>query len=98
MRLTQDEIAAIKETAISIFGPDARVRLFGSRVDPARRGGDIDLVIEVDPDQTGFTHENRFLEALFTRIDEQKVDVLLVARGAEPTPFQRIALATAVTL
>lgn len=98
LRLTRDDIVAIKETVASIFGPDAHVRLFGSRTDPARRGGDIDLMIEVGPDQTGFDYANRFLDALFTRIDEQKVDVLLMARGAVPTPFQRIALAKAVLL
>lgn len=98
MRLSNPEIAAIKAAALEVFGPDARVRLFGSRTNDARRGGDIDLLLEVSPGQTGFDHEHRFLEALFSRIEEQKVDVLLMARGVDPTPFQRIALAQAVSL
>lgn len=98
VRLSNDEVAAIKAAACAVFGPGAHVRLFGSRVDPARRGGDIDLLIEVGPGQDSIPHEARFLGRLFTRIDEQKVDLLLMVRGAEPTPFQRVALAKAVLL
>ncbi|WP_425459695.1 hypothetical protein [Hankyongella ginsenosidimutans] len=55
-------------------------------------------MIEVGPGQDSILHEARFLDRLFTRIDEQKVDLLLMVRGAEPTPFQRVALAKAVLL
>ena len=47
MRLTPDEAAAIGRAAREAFGPDAIVRLFGSRLDDARRGGDIDLHVQV---------------------------------------------------
>ena len=49
MRLTPTEIAAIKAAARDAFGETVVVRLFGSRVDDHRRGGDIDLHVEVDP-------------------------------------------------
>jgi hypothetical protein len=39
MRLSQYEVAIIKEAAAKIFGKEAEVRLFGSRVDDAARGG-----------------------------------------------------------
>src|SRR5262245_57570848 len=44
MRLQHQEVEIIKE-AILRLDPRARVFLFGSRVDPTRKGGDIDLLI-----------------------------------------------------
>lgn len=98
MGLSHPEIAAVKAAALEVFGPDAQVRLFGSRTNGALRGGDIDLLIEVAPGQAGFDHEHRFLEALFRRIDERKADVLLMARGADPSPIESIALRDGVPL
>ena len=45
-RLTPEEIEAIIETAKEVFENDVKVWLFGSRIDLAKRGGDIDLYIE----------------------------------------------------
>ena len=47
MRLQPDHIAVIKRVTAQVLGDDARVTLFGSRVDDAARGGDIDLLVEV---------------------------------------------------
>lgn len=98
MRLSPHEIAAIKAAAAHAFGPDATVRLFGSRVDDARRGGDIDLQLEVEPEVATTRNECRFLDNLFARIDEQRVDLLVSPRGQEPTPFERIALRDGIVL
>jgi hypothetical protein len=46
MRLTPLEHEAIKRAAQSSFEPGVVLRLFGSRVDDAKRGGDIDLLVE----------------------------------------------------
>lgn len=46
MRLTAEQVQFIKATIARHFGPEARVWLFGSRVDDARRGGDVDLYVE----------------------------------------------------
>ena len=48
MRLTSEQIAAIKGLATECFGAGTAVYLFGSRLDGAKRGGDIDLYIETD--------------------------------------------------
>ena len=39
MRLKKNEIAAITDVTQSVFGKDASVRLFGSRINDALKGG-----------------------------------------------------------
>ena len=87
MRLKQRDVDAIKWAAGVTFGPAAVVHLYGSRLDDALRGGDIDLLIEVDPGQNGWQTACRFRERLFERIDEQKVDVVFRVRGELPSAF-----------
>ena len=99
MRLKQRDIEAIKAAAAAAFGDTATVRLFGSRTRDDLRGGDIDLLIEADP--TGETEWRRtamFKDELFRRIDEQKVDVVLVERGRPPSAFARLVARDAVPL
>ncbi|WP_207455762.1 nucleotidyltransferase domain-containing protein [Azospirillum sp. SYSU D00513] len=98
MRLTAEEIAAIKTTAAEIFGPAAAVRLFGSRVDDDARGGDIDLYLEVDAGLAGWTRESAFRLLLEDRIGEQRIDVVLQERGQPLPPIAEIARDTGVPL
>ncbi len=98
MRLTDHEIAAIKAAARGAFGDNVVVRLFGSRVDDRRRGGDIDLLVEVDrPGDEA--HQKAMFEERFWRLTEpRKVDVLVAVRGKAPGPFERIAYRDGVVL
>ena len=48
MRLTTDQIQAIRQTAQRVLGAGARVSVFGSRALDNRKGGDIDLFFETD--------------------------------------------------
>lgn len=48
MRLSPEHIHYIRSQVHHTFGVAARVWLFGSRVDDARTGGDVDLYIEPD--------------------------------------------------
>ena len=50
VRLTPHERETIRRTVLAEAGVGARVWLFGSRVDDRRRGGDIDLLVELDQD------------------------------------------------
>lgn len=97
MRLTPHEIAAIKAAAREAFGDTAVVRLFGSRVDDSKRGGDIDLHVEVD------TPRRRrdalvFRRELWKRLDEAPVDVVVTERGQPAHWIDRAALRTGVIL
>ncbi|MFI3185644.1 MAG: nucleotidyltransferase domain-containing protein [Methylococcaceae bacterium] len=48
MRLTPSQAQITKNTVDCILGIPCRVWLFGSRVDDDARGGDIDLMVEVE--------------------------------------------------
>lgn len=98
MRLKPNEVQAIKAAAQEAFGEDVVVRLFGSRVRDDLRGGDIDLHFEVAPGRGSDREVARFEDALFERIDEQRVDTLFTVRGATPTPFERIAYRDGIVL
>jgi len=47
MRLQPNEVNAIAQAAREAFTPGTAVFLFGSRVDDSKRGGDIDLLVEI---------------------------------------------------
>jgi len=46
MRLSNDQRQSIVLAARRNLGEDAKIWLFGSRVDDTRRGGDVDLYVE----------------------------------------------------
>ncbi len=48
MRLTLEQQAAIRSTTAEAFGPGVAVWLFGSRVNDAALGGDVDIYVESD--------------------------------------------------
>lgn len=91
MRLEEAEITAIKAAAAHAFGPDAVVRVFGSRVDDVRKGGDIDLHVEVAPEIDVWRARNRFEDNLFARIERQRVDVIVRKRDEPPGGIDLIA-------
>ena len=95
MRLTPSEIAAIEQAARETFAPRSTILLFGSRLDDARRGGDIDLLVE--PPLPLAPHElverrNRFIARLYRLLGERHIDVLIVPAGM---PDDRPVIATA---
>lgn len=98
MRLSPHEVAAIKAAAREAFGPSAIVRLFGSRVDDARRGGDIDLHVEAAPEVASARNEITFRTLIWKALDEEQVDVVLMAHGSEPRWIDRAALREGIVL
>ena len=98
MRLTPNEIAAIKAAAADAFGEGVVVRLFGSRVDDTKRGGDIDLHFEVRNGRPDARIEGRFVNHLFQRIDERAVDLVYRDPAMPMRPIDRVAYAEGVVL
>lgn len=85
-RLDAEEAAALSEALRGIPG---EVWLFGSRADPARRGGDIDLLVLTD--QPAFDVSRAVATRFFSRCEE-RIDVI-VMDPARLTPEQSDFLA-----
>ena len=91
MRLTPEEITAIKAAAAEAFGPDAVVRLFGSRMRDDLDGGDVDLHVEVEPFGDFYDRRRRMEDRLWQDLRYDKIDLLVSQRGGTPRGFERIA-------
>ncbi len=63
--------------AKEVFGEDAKVFIFGSRVFPEKRGGDIDALIKVSR-EVATSEKLSFLAKLELKGIERKVDFLVV--------------------
>lgn len=101
MRLTQENINAIKRTAAEVFGSEASIWLFGSRIDENRRGGDIDLMVEnIDPDWEKIALQKaRFLARLKTRIGDRRIDLVVHPTGSDQSrPIAESAHRTGIRL
>ncbi|NPA39332.1 MAG: nucleotidyltransferase domain-containing protein [Thermodesulfobacteria bacterium] len=83
MRLSKEEITVIKKLALEIFGKDARVWIFGSRVDPNLKGGDIDIYIEVSDAEDLLEKKLDYLVKLKDTIGEQKIDLVVKPKGCQ---------------
>lgn len=91
MRLSDYQRQMIVQSVKSCFGPEARVKLFGSRTDDGRRGGDIDLLITTDMEDVNdiVRAEMRCQVQLQQALGEQKIDMLIdyPGRGNYPAIF-----------
>lgn len=76
MRLSTAYRNVIKTEVRKVFGEDAQVFLFGSRVDDSKKGGDIDLFITTDDKHDLFQKKLLFLAKLKRALGEQKIDVV----------------------
>jgi predicted nucleotidyltransferase len=77
MRLSQFQIDSINKLAGKHFGQETTVWLFGSRTDDLKKGGDIDLFIS-NNNENSLTIEAKihFLAELKTKIGDRKIDVV----------------------
>jgi predicted nucleotidyltransferase len=99
MRLTSEQLKTIRETAAELIGLDARIWLFGSRADDQQRGGDIDLLVEVDRIVVDrVLMANRLAARLERRFQGLPVDVVLRDPATLAQPIHEIAKRTGVRL
>ena len=99
MRLNNEQRETILRLVSEIAGPQARTHLFGSRVDDIKRGGDIDLLIEIDEPVENSANLYAILSSrLSSALDGRQVDVLLMAPNLMVQPIHQVALARGVLL
>lgn len=90
MRLTDSEKMIIKAASIKIFGINAKIFLFGSRVDDSIKGGDIDLYIETEQ-HTLLQNKISFISLLKWQLGDQKIDVVINSPDKKDKKIYRIA-------
>jgi len=99
MRLTKKQHQLIKAIVSRVVGPDSRVWLFGSRVDDAKRGGDIDLLVEIGRPVANRAGILCKLEgALVMALGNRKMDVLLKDGRTQDAPIFHAARQKGVLL
>lgn len=94
MRLEKKQVKVLKDK-LNTISKNARLYLFGSRVDDEKKGGDIDLLVVSDE------LTNRDLRLLridfFKHFGEQKLDIVL-DNGEFKNPFTKHIVKKAVLL
>ncbi len=101
MRLKEFQLSAICQSFRELFGSEDHLWLFGSRVDDAKRGGDIDLYIETTETDVKLAYAKRLkLSSMIqTRIGEQKIDIVLnVLSASQKLPIYDVARKTGILL
>ena len=98
MRLTNDQVMAIKSAVSRHFGESAKVWLFGPRVDDQARGGDIDLYIETEMEQGVLEAELKARVELLKQHGDRKIDLVIRRVGQAPTAIHGIAKETGILL
>ena len=92
MRRTEAQIQAIRQFALEIAGSRSRVRVFGSRLDAAARGGDLDLMLELPEPVDNPALMAAQMAARVSRVmNGRKVDVLLSAPNLMRLPIHDLA-------
>ncbi|MEW5966682.1 MAG: nucleotidyltransferase domain-containing protein [Pseudomonadota bacterium] len=92
MRLSDDQIHAIKRLASQIAGEQAHVRVFGSRLDDGARGGDLDLMLVLsDPVANPALLAARFSARVSRLMQGRRVDVVVAAPDLMHLPIHDVA-------
>ncbi|SFP84413.1 nucleotidyltransferase domain-containing protein [Hydrogenimonas thermophila] len=94
MRITKEQIDLLK-SELQKLSKEARLYLFGSRVNDEKRGGDIDLLIISDSLTKKDIRKLRI--EFFKHFGEQKLDIVLDNSKLEK-PFVKLILPKAVRL
>jgi predicted nucleotidyltransferase len=88
MRLTEHQVQAIRDATLEVVGHAAPVWLFGSRTNETSRGGDVDLMVQLndpvnDPASLMIKLATKVSKSMYGR----KVDVLIDAPNLKHFPI-----------
>ena len=100
IRLLASEITAIKNVFSKFSDSNTQLYIFGSRVDPLKKGGDIDLLIVfLDINKKNQFKHLDFIVALKKQIGDRAIDVTLAKKSEIATDeFLQTIITTAVLL
>ena len=95
LRLSADTIHIIQEAFVKVF-EKGDLYLFGSRVDDAKKGGDIDLYLDADNRDRMGEKRIEFLTQIKQKIGDQRID--LVIKRTTKRPIDDIAISEGILL
>ena len=82
VRLSSGQILFIKELAKKYFSSDD-VRIFGSRAQITKKGGDIDIYIRTEKSKDILKNKILFLTEFQKKFGIQKIDLVVEYKGAQ---------------
>lgn len=95
MRISKENAGYFKKKVKEI-DQNAKVYLFGSRVDDNLKGGDIDIMVISDND-ISISQINRIKIGFYKQFGERKIDIVCFSSSDESS-FKQLALAEGVEL
>ena len=103
MRLTSNEVSVfISVLSAYLDQGDGRLFLYGSRIDDALKGGDIDLLVVLRSSEKAewvAGERHHILKLMKDRLGERRIDLSIVSESESLSdPFYRGVLSTAILL
>jgi hypothetical protein len=100
MRISDQQRLILKQTLLKYFGETSLIQLFGSRVNDAIKGGDIDIYIEPEITQPNEVVEAKLcaLVELHKLLGDQKIDLVINRKVGKPLPIYEIAKKSGILL
>ncbi|MCF6337238.1 MAG: nucleotidyltransferase domain-containing protein [Gammaproteobacteria bacterium] len=91
MRLTTSQIDFIRQLTAQLAGDRAQVRVFGSRLDDAAKGGDLDLLLELpEPVENPAMLAAHMSAKVSRKMHGRKVDVVISAPNLKKLPIHEV--------
>jgi predicted nucleotidyltransferase len=97
IRLSDEYIETIKALALKFFDSED-VRIFGSRSDINKKGGDIDIYIKTDKSENILKSKLQFLTEFEKIHGQQKIDLIVEYKDSRNKPIFGEAKNTGVRL
>ncbi|MDH5259444.1 MAG: nucleotidyltransferase domain-containing protein [Gammaproteobacteria bacterium] len=99
MRLSLDERKTIRLAVKEIFGEEATVFLFGSRVNDSLKGGDIDLMVQSETlIEDRQTKTLQLVARLQMRLGDQPIDIIVIDPSVKQQAIHHEAIKTGIEL
>ena len=89
MRLDSKEIETVRTMVERIVGKGSKVRVFGSRLNDSKRGGDLDLLIESEVPVDAIRRADLKLDLEETLA--LPLDIIFLEKGKKRSAFQELA-------